>query len=97
MHQAAYIALERVVREFAEWRTVAEDERSPAPAWWWAPAFEARNLRQPMPAAWCSILDLPEGSATAAGASVLLASLAGQNSLAYANDFPRNAAQARPP
>ncbi len=97
MHQAAHMALERIVREFAEWRAVAEDERSPAPAWWWGPAFEARNLEQPMPAGWCSILDLPDGSAIAAGANVLLASLAGQSSLASANDFPRKAIQTSPP
>ena len=37
MHQAANVAFERIVHEFAEWRAVPEDERSPAPAWWWGP------------------------------------------------------------
>jgi hypothetical protein len=97
MHQAANVAFERIVREFAEWRSVAEDERSPAPAWWWGPAFEARNLEQPMPAVWCSSLELSDGSTIAAGASVLLASLAGQTSLPWANDFPRKAKQPDPP
>jgi hypothetical protein len=91
MHQAADVALERIVREFAQWRAIAEDERSPAPAWWWGPAFEARGLRQPMPAAWCSQLELPESSTIADGASMLLASLAGQTSLPWASDFPRKA------
>ena len=97
MHQAAYLTLERVVREFAEWRSVAEDERSPAPAWWWGPAFESRDLLQPMPAAWCSSLELPEGSTVAAGAGVLLSSLAGQTSLPWADEFPRKAKHINPP
>jgi hypothetical protein len=91
MLQAANVAFERIVGEFAEWRAVAEDERSPAPAWWWGPAFEARDLLQPMPAAWCSSLELPDGSTIAAGASVLLVSLAGQTSLPWASDFPHRA------
>ena len=96
MHQTANVALERVVHEFAEWRGVPEDERSPAPAWWWGPAFEARELQQPMPAAWCSSLELPDGSSIAAGADVLLASLAGQTSLPWAGDFPRRPKSAGP-
>ena len=40
MHPAAKFQFERVVREFAQWRAVPADERSPAPAWWWQPAFE---------------------------------------------------------
>jgi hypothetical protein len=97
MHQAVNVAFERIVREFAEWRAVPEDERSPAPAWWWGPAFEARGLLQPMPAAWCSSLELPDGSTFAAGANVLLASLAGQASLPWAGDFPRKPTSASPP
>jgi hypothetical protein len=91
MHQAATLALERMMREFAEWRAVPDDERSPAPAWWWGPAFEARGLNLPMPAEWCTKLELPDGSTIAAGADVLLASLAGQSTLPWAGDFPRKA------
>ena len=40
MHQSAKFQFERTAREFAQWRAVPEDERSPAPAWWWQPAFE---------------------------------------------------------
>jgi hypothetical protein len=40
MHQAAKFQFERAAREFAQWRAVPEDGRSPAPAWWWQPAFE---------------------------------------------------------
>ena len=42
MHPAAKLQFERIVVEFARWRAVAEDERPPAPAWWWGPAFELR-------------------------------------------------------
>ncbi|HEY3792756.1 MAG TPA: hypothetical protein VGM09_13055 [Bradyrhizobium sp.] len=96
MHQATNPAFERIVRGFAEWRAVPEDERSPAPPWWWGPAFEARDLQQPMPVAWCSSLELPDGSTFAAGANMLLASLAGQTSLPWAGDFPRKPKSANP-
>jgi hypothetical protein len=33
-------APERAAREFAQWRAVPDDERSPAPAWWWQPAID---------------------------------------------------------
>src|ERR1700744_2895866 len=91
MHQTENVALERIVREFAEWRGVPEDERSSAPAWWWGPAFAARELQQPMPAAWCSSLELPDGSSTAAGAGspVAFASLAGESTLPGVGGFPR--------
>ena len=64
MHPAANVPFERIVREFAQWRMVPEQERSPAPAWWWGPAFEMRGARQPMPAEWCSSLELPDGSSS---------------------------------
>jgi hypothetical protein len=89
MHQAAKLQFERIVHEFVRWRAVPEQERSPAPAWWWGPAFEVLGLPQPMPAAWCSSLELPDGSTVAAGAGVLLKSLAGQTSLPWPDAFPR--------
>jgi hypothetical protein len=89
MHLAANVQFERAVREFAIWRAVPEDERSPAPAWWWGPAFEVRNAQQSMPAEWCSSLELPDGSSCAIGAEVFLASLAGQTSLPWPDEFPR--------
>ena len=89
MHRAAKLQFERVAREFAQWRAVPEPERSPAPAWWWGPAFEIRGVRQPMPAEWCSSLMLPAGSSFAIGAEVFLDALAGQTSLPWAADFPR--------
>ncbi len=54
MHPAAKFQFERVVREFAQWRAVPADERSPAPAWWWQPAFEVVAQQEEMPPL-CSI------------------------------------------
>jgi hypothetical protein len=89
MHDSANLQFERAVREFAQWRAVPEGERSPAPGWWWGPAFEARGLTQPMPADWCARLELPHGATYAGGAAVFLRSLADQTTLPWPHDFPR--------
>jgi hypothetical protein len=91
MNQAAELQFERVVNEFARWRAVREDERSPAPAWWWGPAFELRGVQQPMPAEWCSSLELAGGASYGEGAEVFLHSLADQTSLPWPDSFPRQA------
>jgi len=96
MHQAANVPFERVVREFARWRAVPEPERSRAPGWWWGPAFELRDVRQPMPADWCARLELPVGSLFADGARVFLDNLAGQTSLPWPDEFPGRARQPNP-
>ena len=96
MHPAANVSFERAVREFARCRAVPEAERSPAPAWWWGPAFELREVRQPMPADWCARLELPAGSLIADGAAVLLNSLADQTSLPWPDDFPDKARPSNP-
>jgi hypothetical protein len=88
MHPAARLQFERIVDEFARWRTVAEDERSPAPAWWWGPAFGVRGLTHSMPAEWCATLALPDGASYAEGAEIFLNSLADQTSLPWPGDFP---------
>jgi hypothetical protein len=87
--KATNVSFERAVEEFVRWRDVPEEERSPAPAWWWGPAFEARALNQPMPPAWCSGLELPAGSTFADGANVFLESFADQQSLPWPEEFPR--------
>ncbi len=91
MHQAANVQFERTVREYAGWRAVPEDERSSAPAWWWGPAFELRGAPQPMPAQWCTSLELPEGASYAEGAQIFLNCLAEQTSLPWSGNFPRKA------
>jgi hypothetical protein len=96
MHQAANLQFERAIGEFARWRAVPEDVRSPAPAWWWGPAFELVGVRQPMPQAWCASLELPDGATCADGAEVLLTSLAGQTSLPWPGGFPGGAADSEP-
>jgi hypothetical protein len=89
MHPAAIFQLERVVCEFAQWRAVPEAQRSPAPAWWWQPAFEAREQAEEMPPICCHHLELPVGSSYAAGAAALLTTLADQTSLPWPDEFPR--------
>ncbi len=91
MHQASKNQFERTMHEFAQWREVPEHERSPAPAWWWGPAFELIGAKEAMPAEWCASLELLGGSSLAAGAQVLLNSLADQTSLPWPDDFPRKA------
>ena len=91
MPQRMSLSFERVVHEFGRWRAVPEQERSPAPAWWWGPAFEALDQQQPMPAAWCASLGMPDGSPMATGAKALLSSLGDQKLLPWTGDFPFNA------
>jgi hypothetical protein len=91
MHQAADVQFGRAVGEFARWRAVPEDARSPAPAWWWGPAFEVLGMPQPMPPEWCASLELPEGATYAAGAAIFLDALAAQTSLPWPGEFPRRA------
>ena len=97
MRQTADLSFERIVHEFARWRAVPENERSPAPAWWWGPAFEALDGRQEMPAEWCASLGLPDGSLVAAGAGVIHASLRDQTLLPWTGNFPFNASRSSTP
>jgi hypothetical protein len=83
------LQFERIVGEFAQWRAVPEQERSPAPAWWWGPALEEIGAQRPMPAEWCADLELPESATHADGARIFLECLAGQTSLPWPGEFPR--------
>jgi hypothetical protein len=89
MHPAAKLQFERVTREYSLWRSVPEDERSPAPAWWWQPALQVAQQLEKMPALSCDQLGLPEGSTYAAGASVLMAPIVKQTSQPWPDEFPR--------
>jgi hypothetical protein len=88
MHQAANLQFGRAVHEFARWRAVPEQDRSPAPAWWWGTAFELRGVRHRMPDAWCASMELPDRATYADGAAILLKALAGQTTLPWPGDFP---------
>ena len=89
MHQAARLQFERMMDEFARWRAVPDDERSPAPAWWWGAAMAVFDRHEPMQDAWCRELGLSEGSGFSEGAQVILALFVGQTSLPWPHDFPR--------
>jgi|SRR6186997_3287987 hypothetical protein len=88
MQQAAKLQFGRIVDEFVRWRAVAEDGRSPAPAWWWGPAFETLGVHQAMPPEWCARLELPHGASYADGAGIFLGALADQTSPLWPDDFP---------
>jgi hypothetical protein len=88
MHQAKSVQFERAVDEYVRWRAVPEQDRSPAPAWWWGPAFEMLGVRQQMPAERCAGLELPQSATYTDGAQVFLKSLADQKSLPWPDDFP---------
>jgi hypothetical protein len=89
MHPAAKLQFERVASEYSQWRMVPEEERSPAPAWWWQPAFQVVEQHEEMSVLPCYRLELPVGSTYAAGAAVLMAPLAKQTSLPWPDEFPR--------
>ena len=93
MHQATTIQFERIAREFALWRTVPADERSPAPAWWWGPAMDILDEAETMSAELCASFELPPGSSYGGGAEVLMKALAEQTSLAWPDEFPRKLRQ----
>jgi hypothetical protein len=89
MHPSAIVQFERTTREFALWRAIAEEDRSAAPAWWWQPAIDVIARQEEMPSLVCHRLGLQLGSSYAAGAEVLMGTLAGQTSLPWPDEFPR--------
>jgi hypothetical protein len=91
MHPAAVLQLERMIDEYNTWRAVPEQERSPAPAWWWGSAMELRASSQPLPTEWCAQLGLPDRATYASAADVFLGTFAGQTAVPWAYDFPGKA------
>lgn len=84
------------MHEFARWRGVESEARSPAPAWWWDPALAVLRQSELMPVEWSQILGLRAPSSYATGAQVLLNSLADQTVLPWPGDFPRKFAPQDP-
>jgi hypothetical protein len=89
MHPAAKLQFERIAQEYALWRTVPQEERSPAPAWWWQSAMQVVGQHEAMPGSLCERLDLSLGCTYSNGASVLLAPLVKQTSQPRPDEFPR--------
>ena len=96
MHQAARLQFERIASEFALWRAVTENERSPAPAWWWGPAMDTLDEAEAMPGNLCDSFEVPPGSSYGSGAEVLMKALAEQTSLAWPDEFPKKPRQPDP-
>jgi hypothetical protein len=94
MHQAAKLQFERIAAEYASWRVVPEEERSPAPAWWWGPAMDALDEAETMSPELCAGFELPAGSSYGGAADLLMTALAGQTSLSWPDQFPRKQRQA---
>jgi hypothetical protein len=93
MQQAAKMQFERIATEFALWRAVPDNERSPAPAWWWGPAMDALDKAESMAADVSASFELPPGSSYGGGAEVLMKALAEQTSLAWPDEFPKKLRQ----
>lgn len=87
MHPAAILQFERIIVEFARWRTLPQADRPPAPAWWWGPAIELRDAALPLPGHGSRRLGLADGASYADGARVLFGALAGQTIQPWPYDF----------
>jgi len=96
VHQAARLQFERIASEFGSWRAIPDQERSPAPAWWWGPAMEALDEPDAMPAELCVSFELPAGACYGDAAEMLMKALAEQTSLSWPDEFPRKFRQPDP-
>ena len=96
MHQAAKLQFERIATEYASWRGVPENERSPAPAWWWGSAMDALDETGTMSPELCARLELPAGSSYGDAAELLMTALAGQTSPGWPDEFPKKFRQPDP-
>lgn len=88
IHPAAKFQFERVVAEYARWLAVAPGYRSPAPGWWWGPAFALREATETLPQDWSRSLHLPDGARYADAARLFLDVMAGQIFQPWPSGFP---------
>jgi len=79
----------RIVHEYARWIAIDQVDRSPAPAWWWGPAFALREATEPLPQDWSAMMKLPDGATYAEAAQLFLAAQAGQIFQPWPEEFPR--------
>jgi hypothetical protein len=89
MHRAAKLQFARIVDEFARWRAIPEKERPPAPAWWWGPAFDLRDIAEALPPNWCRQLRMHDGASFAEGARMLRRTMNDQTVVPWPYDFSR--------
>lgn len=85
---AAKFQFRRAIEEYARWLAVGESERSPAPAWWWAPAFAMRQERSEMPPQWAEMTGLLPNATFADAAGLFLQAMAGQTLMPWPEEFP---------
>jgi hypothetical protein len=96
VQQAVKLQFERIASEFGSWRAIPDQERSPAPAWWWGPAIDALDEPDAMSPELCVSFELPAGSCYGDAAEVLMKALAEQTSLSWPDEFPRKFRQPDP-
>ncbi|KAA0076672.1 hypothetical protein [Tardiphaga sp. P9-11] len=89
IHPAAKFQFERAIKEYARWIAIGENERSPAPGWWWGSAFPLRDEPDVLPTDWSAPMGLPDGARYADAAGLFLAALAGQHFQPWPEDFPQ--------
>ena len=90
MHPAATAQFDRLVTEYQSWLMVPENDRSPAPGWWWGPAIAWRTMPGDLPDGYAQRLGLRDGAGHADAAQLFLDALAGQIHLAWPEQFPGN-------
>jgi hypothetical protein len=88
IHPAVRFQLARSVREYARWLAVAEADRSPAPGWWWGPAFAVRDSTEPLPEDWAQTMHLPRGASYGDAARLFMDVMAGQPFQPWPSGFP---------
>jgi hypothetical protein len=71
MQQAVKFQFSRAVQEYADWRAVEDNRRSPGASWWWSSALAVMDEQDSMPPAWCRALELPAGSSLRGGRATL--------------------------
>jgi len=86
---AAKFQFRRAIEEYARWLAVDQSERSPAPAWWWAPAFAMREELSEIPPQWAEMMGLPPAATFADAAGLFLQAMAGQTFQPWPEEFPR--------